>query len=338
MNRINSAAKKRAPKDKAKLPRAPKGFYLNDYDFHGYEHLGIFFYGDRVLFGHEKNLGVRSYHFKLELTNTSIISQSLNPQHKKIAEKIQFTFTCDLQKFTSNGSRFCPESIGRNDACRIGNKKSFDLEKLLLVAAPKQYKQAVSRIRRRLKGAIPNPTPYTGKNHTHYKGMEFLEFTNESAPSWAGPFQQGKKLGACAKVDKRQGEPKFTIEDVRGNWKYWSLPFHTRAALDTKAKGTKHPNGDYLTSEWSQEEKEAFFDSLDLNTKLEISQAYYKSHISYLKEQLPFRVYITGNDDCSYTKWFATKDEAEAELNRLRMMQPLDMQLDIIDQQYTFTN
>jgi hypothetical protein len=45
-----------------------------------------------------------------------------------------------------------------------------------------------------------------------------------------------------------------------------------------------------------------------------------------------------GTDDCSYTKWFPTKEAAEQELVYLRVMQPLDFYKDVIDREYLFTN
>ena len=58
----------------------------------------------------------------------------------------------------------------------------------------------------------------------------------------------------------------------------------------------------------------------------------------WLDEYLPFSIYICGNDDCSYTRYFSTHEEVDIELNYLRKMQPLDFYKDIRDRQYHFTN
>jgi hypothetical protein len=53
---------------------------------------------------------------------------------------------------------------------------------------------------------------------------------------------------------------------------------------------------------------------------------------------LPYQIHISGNDDTSYSKYFATEEEREAELNYLLMMQPLHFEKDIVDRGYLFTN
>jgi len=49
-------------------------------------------------------------------------------------------------------------------------------------------------------------------------------------------------------------------------------------------------------------------------------------------------LYLCGNDDTSYTKWFDNDTDLMKELNYLRMMQPLNMRLDIYNRGYEFTN
>lgn len=52
----------------------------------------------------------------------------------------------------------------------------------------------------------------------------------------------------------------------------------------------------------------------------------------------PFTLHVFGNDDCSYSKWFATQAEAEAVLDLLEAGQPLDMFKDFHPFYFVFTN
>jgi len=58
----------------------------------------------------------------------------------------------------------------------------------------------------------------------------------------------------------------------------------------------------------------------------------------HIEGMLPHSIYMCGNDDCSYSKWFSTEEEIAEELKYLRKMQPLDFNRDIIDRDYIFTN
>lgn len=51
-----------------------------------------------------------------------------------------------------------------------------------------------------------------------------------------------------------------------------------------------------------------------------------------------WRVLVQGQDDFSWTKWFVTKAEAEIEVRYLRIMQPLQLEADLLWRGYEFTN
>ena len=51
-----------------------------------------------------------------------------------------------------------------------------------------------------------------------------------------------------------------------------------------------------------------------------------------------YSVYLHNEDDWSYTKTLETVAEVEEELTYLRNMQPLDIELDILNRDYIFTN
>ncbi len=57
-----------------------------------------------------------------------------------------------------------------------------------------------------------------------------------------------------------------------------------------------------------------------------------------LMENRPYRLCLSGNDDCSYSKSFYNLEDATDELKYLTAMQPLNMDKDILDRGYIFTN
>ena len=161
-------------------------------------------------------------------------------------------------------------------------------------------------------------------------GMEFIAFTKSTVYAWAGPFEFNKKVGACLKVKTRELQP-YPILDVRTGFNYYDLPYNAR------------PEGaDMANTVWSYspEQKATLFDSLTVRQKHLTALEYYSEHTqkSWLDEYLPFYIYICGNDNCSYSRYFATQEEVDIELDYLRKMQPLNFYKDIRDRNYHFTN
>ena len=323
-------------------PRIPKGFRLEDYDSDGYRKYGIFFYGGEVLFGWEKDHGIRSYEFKIALTNTGGVERLLHPEKKEFTEVVEFIFTCDLKDYIVDYETYdldALDTMKKGDPIKMKIEKTIDLEKIILEAAPRKYKMAIQRIKRRLKGIIPDAVPFDGEHSDYFKQFEFIEFTEESAWSWAGPHRMGKKVGALAKIKEKEA-PKYPVLDPRTRWGWWDLPHNLQKKLDVIAKSLDLPNGDHLihNGRWDDKQKAKWFDERTVAERHCIASKYYKSQVSYIHELSPFSLYVCGNDDCSYTKWFSTREDAETELKRLRMMQPCDMNQDIYKQGYEFTN
>jgi len=317
-------------------PRIPKGYFLEDYDSSGYHKYGVFFYGEEVLFGWEKPRGIRSYQFKIALTNSTPVLRILEPETKELTEVIEFVFTCDLKDYTKKIKTIDLESWAKNESpVKHAIRYDIDLEKLVLAGAADKYRQAIQRIKRKIKGVIPKSKPFTGLDY--YKNYEFLEFTEETAHCWAGPHIFGGKKGALAKIKERE-VPKYPVLDPRTKWAWYDLPNNLRHKLDKLAKASNIVNGDHLVYKWSQSRKGSWFDEQSISDQHQIATTYYAHQTSYIKELLPVALYLCGSDDCSHTKWFATIEKAEEELKRLRMMQPLDITLDIYNEGYQFTN
>lgn len=54
--------------------------------------------------------------------------------------------------------------------------------------------------------------------------------------------------------------------------------------------------------------------------------------------EYPIRIWVLGNDDTSYSKWFATVEEAEELLTLMEDKGPLDFEQDFLPFTWTFTN
>lgn len=302
-----------------------KDYHLTIFD--GYEKLGIFFY-DECIFDYQKDYGVRSYKFVFELSKKTHLFE------KAPSEKIQFIATCNLRDYLSEFQR--PDFEEEKLVYR--KEIDFDPQKLILAYAPELYNYHIGRLERKIRKYIPPAVIYNADSYC--SGMEFLEFTKDSADRWAGPFKQGGKLGACIKVS---GPEEFTppILNVRTGWYYWLMPLAIRESLDSLAEKENNPdilNGDYLVAQWTKAQKREYFNSLTNEQKYLISKRFYPKYASYIKEAAPYSIYLCGNDDCSYTKYLTSEKEVAEELNYLRMMQPLDFTLDIIGRGYIFTN
>ena len=70
-----------------------------------------------------------------------------------------------------------------------------------------------------------------------------------------------------------------------------------------------------------------------------IEKAYNTSHLHSLQEHhYPFRLRLGGNDDDSWTKYFATEEEMIEEVELLRSKQPINKANDVEWNGYFFTN
>jgi len=64
----------------------------------------------------------------------------------------------------------------------------------------------------------------------------------------------------------------------------------------------------------------------------------FKESNEYVLERKPFFIRLSGNDDDSWTKFFNTKTELLEEIYRLRRCQPINKDIDVINNGYVFTN
>lgn len=310
------------------MKKKPIDFYFEDYAENAYapKNLGVYFYDEEILFGWDKDFGRRSYQFRVLLRDANQFDRLDVLFGKKIpdSELLEFIYTCDLKDFTKVRPAYpdfdMPESL------------ELDWDKLISIAIPDRLADAKERLIRKIKGIVPDPVTYeSGKpGDTWHVGDEFLHFTDETAWSWAGPFHMGEKKGAAAKFGKNRHQDKsYPVLDVAKYHSRYDLPHY----IYTKVSDKDHY---HMTPEARAE----FFNSLSIADRHHTATKYYNK--SYLQEAientLPYEIKLFGNDDCSYTKWFATEEEMLKEMDYLRKMQPLHFWFDIRQREYIFTN
>jgi hypothetical protein len=312
-------------------------FRISDYDETGGSKLGIFFYGEEILFGWEKNFGKRSYKFKLKVQIFKKDDKiGLFSNKEKIQEDLRFVFTCNLKKYAKTVTY---DTISETNTITQKTRKKFDFDKLIKDSNQEHLLEYIkTRLKRRIEYKKVLPVKF---KDGYGEPAEFLEFTKDSADSWAGPHQHNNMVGCACAIKESKKKVNFNVSPVSENYTYWSLGKECRDELDKKAKelnNPKIPNGDWLLSTWNKDQKREFFDKLPIDLQACIAISYYKNHSEYLREKLPYQIYLYGNDDCSYSKYFGDMRAVNKEMEYLRNMQPLDFNRDIVDRDYIFTN
>jgi len=319
-------------------------YVVSDYDTSAGK-LGVFYREERILFGWENDFGIRDYKFVfviyVEVEGDRRIFRWNEPP--KYHEIIEFHHVCDLKDYVK--SYTLPEWM--LDEGEDGTRYTLDETKLLLECVPEKFEYLKERLLRKFRGSIPEPVIYSADKW--HNGDEFLTFTDESAYSWAGPFEQNGKLGACASIKSEQYDENYNlmdegvinipIIDASSQWSWYDLPPSIRKESDEFAKEMGVTNGDHMLYKGDKDYKKALFETFSVEEKHYIFKRILgRCDKEWIQSILPYMLYLCGTDDCSYTKWFATREEAESELQYLRMMQPLDMDRDIYKRDYVFTN
>lgn len=285
-------------------------FHIITYDFHNSKRLGLKKLQNQI-FEFKIPEGIATYTFEVKLIFTDNAVEALMGRSTEF-EIIKNAYTGDLSEFKK--------------------EDKFDWFKFLEQNFSEQLEFAKERLLRKKKCEVPEITFYKEGRSSSRENAEFLQF-DHSAENWAGPFEMGEKKGCIVIYGERKDICDYPVWDVKKEHSFYNLPFNTRKDLSIDE------NHHYSLT---PEEKEKFFNSLSPREQLQTAEDYFLSKISYLNEDLgrtqPYEIYLVGNDDCSFTKWFSSKEEMEEELKFLRMMQPLNFSLDIQDRNYIFTN
>lgn len=294
--------------------------------------LGIFFREEQVYFSHENFCGEREYKFVVNIELRTHEQDRFDAPF--VSEVLKFNHVCDLETYKKTVK--IPKWALDEDENAIHYR--FDWEKLIKEVVKKEFNYIKNRLIRKFNGVIPEIVQYTATDW--HKGDEFLQFTKDTAYGWAGPFKQDGKLGACAKVKKLRDTIEFPILNVELEWDYYHCPNHIQTTLDRIATSKGHIRGDYYLPVLTPEEKKELFHSFSVKDRHDIYRIYISNYSGeeWIESLLPYKIYICGNDDCSYSRYFSTEQEAIDEMNYFRIMQPLDMTRDIYDRNYIFTN
>lgn len=272
---------------------------------------GFEFYGEQVYDNYSE---LKSYKFNFELGAYFTVEEIINQM--KLGNNVGSHF----QPIEKENIIFY-DTIKLTDLCEKDDSFSLSkVENFLSERHPTEYKVAKERLNKKLYGTIPEPIIYNDSGPDI-----FLEFMKETAHCWGGPHKLNDKLGAILKV--KENKPEDYVVDLK-DFSYYNLPKHLEKQTSDKE-----------IYNMSKEEKHNYFDSLSAADKHYIAKRQLQwIDKEWLESKLPFKIYLSGNDDTSFSKWFATKKEVQEEINYLLKMQPLCMHKDIYDRDYIFTN
>jgi hypothetical protein len=299
-------------------------FYINTYSFAGGQTLGFSYFGEQI-FEFDLPDKIQSYSFKVQLFFT-------NEDRMRILDGTNY-FETIKGIYTGNLKEFEHEIDVQPFLKYKKNKQlCFDWFTFLNKHFSQEFELAKTRLLRKKKNTVPKIIFYKESGEGFRENKEFLEF-DESAFNWAGPFETGEKKGCIVDYGQNKQKTSYPILNVKTDHSFYHLPDKTRQKLGKSAN-----------DHWklTPKEKKELFNSLSVKDQYETARNYFKQKNGYLEEMLaqtqPFRIYLAGNDDYSYTKWFSTEEEMNEELRYLRLMQPLNFFLDIAERGYIFTN
>lgn len=157
---------------------------------------------------------------------------------------------------------------------------------------------------------------------------EMVKFDDESACIWAGPFKGNYAYADIRDwrlmYDKKRTLP--TLEQALQRIRFY--PYHFPSCCGFKNAAT------------SEEQLEA-----RLNTLTEIQRKHWEEGVARMTpeykgptQEFPVAIYMCGNDDCSYTKWFTNTEVANEELDLLLAIEPCNFYRDIQPNGFVFTN
>lgn len=299
---------------------------VNAYCGWSHHSYGVFLNGERV-YDPENTGKTQNYEFKLFLE----LGSNFDPSDPILKENLTFFAELNVTDYVEEKTLDWGKAFGNTREVETFTVVRYD--KIAQEFAPKEFQYLSERLRRLRDFKVREPVIYDPD--TYMGGNEFFEFTKETACSWGGPFQFNGVEGCVAVVTEGENEiATMKPINIQQDWGYWQLPDKFRAERsDLKDSEIYHMNGEsraelFLT----------FPASVQFAIAKKILNLWNEQNCIWLQAKLPFKIGLYGNDDTSYTKYFATKQEMEDELNYLRAMQPLDIVRDVYDRGYEFTN
>lgn len=290
--------------------------------------LGIFLYDEPVYYFnlHDNHKGIHDFRFKLKY------SFELPFENKKYEEDIDFIYICNLEYFIVTET-FQPGSKEHDiydgeEGIPVTNQK-FDYEKLLITAVPELFEYVKNRLKRKISLDIPKPVIYTADDWG--QGSEFIQV--DEFTTFAGNFEQNGAEGCCmdfGPVDE-QLNPWFDW-NIRTDWTSYDLPFEIQKQIGEDCSN--------IVYTWTKDQKKDFFNSLPLDVQRNLGILTAKRYIENESEPryFPYRIYLYGTDDSSYSKWFVKEEDMMEDVKYLRKMQPISLERDVLEKGFVFTN
>lgn len=161
--------------------------------------------------------------------------------------------------------------------------------------------------------------------HGGYLTEGMLQFDEDSRANWAGPFEGGFAY-YCVIDNRHLHLPTLAEAAEQHRFSHWIMPDVVRYQQGWKESAQ---NEEHL------QKRLALLSYKDLK-QWEINIR--KMVVEFPTVENPFSLYMCGNDDCSYTKYYSTLEALQAELDLFLSDQPLNMSLHIYENGFVFTN
>jgi len=142
-----------------------------------------------------------------------------------------------------------------------------------------------------------------------------IQFTAETACNWGGPF--AGNVASYVLRDMRLAYPTFLYQPIAK-----SQEEAAKILTNCLAAKTRHAD-----------QHRAMLVQVEAGNADVIHQVTERGTAEH-----PFHIWIMGNDDTSYSKWFATEAEANEVLDLLEAAEPVDFDKDFLPLGWTFTN
>jgi hypothetical protein len=170
-----------------------------------------------------------------------------------------------------------------------------------------------------------NPIPIVSN---YVRGTEFISVDSDT-DFYGNSEQEGLEGVHLAYGQRDVSKPQLS---VKLGLSEYDLPYSKQKELEKWI-----PN--FTLYKKSDDEINSVWESLTLSEQVEILERKYRREAYSAKEYyFPYFIRLSGNDDDSYTKYFATEKEMLDEIQYLRLIMPINKEIDIKSRGYVFTN
>lgn len=241
------------------------------------------------------------YHAKFAVFDSKLaLGARLKKRESTPCEVFEFYFRANLNDYIISYEK---DFLGKPHKIT-----EVDKERLVKDFAFELYQYHCKRLERKILSTPVSPKPF--------ENGEFLSthVGDGDNNNWCGDYEHNGEFGCCATISKSEVHPEGLS----------SLLNLTNMMYDFDDISTVQKFKDSSIDVQLETLKKLLGRCSDVELQSEV--------------YFPYRLHLSGNDDYSMSKRFMTKDECDKELEYLRMMQPLDMTMDIHNRGYFFTN